>query len=407
MFLSTWNARRIYEEGRKITLMKTKFSLFVHQGATEKNIGVLIASLCSIIYILVIAGGFSINGFSQDMFVPISAPVRIGYGRNVIDYTEHISEDGSLVSGTFLAARDVTTCIEFGKDYVKLYSGVNDLVDVNAVKWPTETFLGNSTCLYLESGYKDDYNTPMQMKSMNSTSKCYLQVEVDSRIRLGKCKPFTSESCPFRVHEFWCSWNVLNVSVGQIEYDGGFTTVISYLEGSSNEVLTIPTKVMAEVKLFGEEFFDNRLNETAIRSMAHLIGSGVISYDTNQAIYLGIMSVETNVQVSKHDGTAEFTEIDVRFLGFTLGLALFLTLVMGCVTYLGWTVVNANEKVKGRNRLYSSEDMLTHAISMSRKNKHCKCGSRKTAYVRVLADCENVAISCCNENEVEIDGVAR
>lgn len=179
---------------------------------------------------LSVTGGFGIVGETEIMYEDVRVKNKVvSANGSYINFRDHISEDGQLVSGTVLLLRSLF-CIGSSVYNITLFSCTNDLDDLKIVKSPIDNPVLNSTCVMEESGFTNEItrheSNAIQASSQGAFRTCSTLVDVVDVPKNDITRVLTSlkidANCTLYIEEVWCSNFLTIYCVGSIKIAGGF-----------------------------------------------------------------------------------------------------------------------------------------------------------------------------------------
>ena len=366
-----------------LRLTSTRLSLFCDPGLAPPKLarfattaGVLVLGLTGI-------GGFSIIGTKVVMYETVKVRNKVVAAKdNYIDFRDHVSEDGKLVSGTVLLIQR-SMCVRNSRGKFNLYGMANDLADLTSVKWPPGAFTskirGNGTsCLMSSSGFQDEVVLELinPVQPSNSTI-CSLNINVSdvakNRITRLLTSAVDARNCPFQVPEVWCSNYHRLRCAGSPKYSDGFGDILIFADRGVIGYDETPFRTKM------------RRDPEQLKSMAFLADSGVITPPRTVAVLQKMVSlrVQSNAEVKRILGKKNVTLVNVALLASTLGPAVFITFLTGLIAYRGWTIFVARAGRRGYNTFNSASDALSCANVEAFQDGGCRFRREGGAFFEV------------------------
>lgn len=386
--LSSWNAQMIYQERRRMALRTTRVSLFVHEGLTSQPMGRLAAFVSTAVVLLAIAGSFAIDGTTREVEEQVPVLVGAGPDKDLIDYAAHVSDDGTMVSATYLLAVDSVRCYQTNMGQISQYSTHNNVDELKLRRFsPTESGIRNSTCVIQENGYRDSVAVHMMRVPNVDITGCDYRVTWPDPTRLSPAQLEFRGRCPFTGLDAWCVRNNFPVCAVGVRYDGGgaelFGVILVNYTGS-REFASL--EGASEIGAMGRR---KKFPSRSVRSVAHL-WSADASSDPFHVMLLSLFALVRGGTVLRAEVFAHETEVDEWFLTGTLGVAVCVVVSVAALAAL--------RPAGGGNGLYSAGDLLRFAAA------EAGCSERTVGAIRVGVSKTLPHVGPLAEGETEEDG---
>lgn len=253
---------------------------------------------------------------------------------NAIDFSKHISTDFSRtvnVSGTFLLIRDALGCAQSSNMIRSQFSAINEIDDLNSVKWPIENGFQNSTCVVEDFGLKKRVAFRESIwKEVPDLSRCYANIEVVRGNKVTRADANLNGTCPCDLLEVWCFPKYPSFPCFGL---------LKFLQGFSIIKIRTRTAVTSNYPLqmadLDHYFWAEKPPHTFVPSIA-LLADAMIGYSGEQGRRMAWLTVYENIEIEQLDDDIQETEVNLVLLFSTLGLSLALTILFSAASVLSW-----------------------------------------------------------------------
>ena len=370
------NLKTLYNERKPLRLKSTKLSLFCDPGLAPPNLLRLAITIAVVVLGLTGIGGFCIVGITVPEYETVKVRNKVVAAKgNYIDFRDHVSEDGELVSGTVLLLQSLT-CSRSDQETRYVYGMVNDLADLTSVKWPAgvvKSYVGgkSSSCLMGNSGFEDEVILELRKSlqptnfTANSVTRCYASVRnldvsdvAENEFTLflretdqdgtGAVSDSDGKDCSFQVLEVWCS-----------NYHTLRCVVLLKLLDDFQVIMLLAERGRISDNVIGSVRITIRPDSEQLKSMAFLSGIPQRPVIIPTLLKMVMLRVESNAEVKRFVGKKDVTQVDVALLASTLGPAVFITVVTGLIACGGWAIFIARPGRRGYNKFNSASDALS------------------------------------------------
>lgn len=374
--------KTIYHDRKPLRLKSTRLSLVCELDLAPPNLSRAAVTLATLVVILTAIGGFGIIGSTEQAFENVRVRNKVVAANGIyVDFRDHISKDGNLVSGTFLLL-ERTTCSssDIGVNFV--FGRINDLQDVTSVEWPRDTAISNSTCLHEDSGFKEEIILQEQaVREEIDLRGCrpyfnMSDVPKNDITQLNVSENIDDRDCPFRVLELWCSNHERLRCAGSLKMARGFGEIL-YFHGREGGLAITVSLYRAKEQQDSE----------MLKSMAFISDFVMRGVFLDSIRRMSMTRIETNVLVEKISGERNVTDVNVPLVALTFGTAVLITLITGLSAYTGWTLYVAKAGRRMYNKFNSASDALS-CVSFAVFGDGEISGSRKNSGIFLRAtDC--------------------
>ncbi|KAI0564342.1 hypothetical protein FGB62_27g18 [Gracilaria domingensis] len=341
-----------------IRLTTTRLQGVVGFGITSKKSARLTSLLGCAALILTVIGSFSIDGASRKATKFVTMPFFVAVTNSTsdfIDFTKHVSTDGSRVSATILLARMALSCSVWSETEYQNYPAVGDfdgLESIDSVVHPRELILSNFSCTAEEEKF-----VGVQPFSVDSP---YIE-DVDESCRLNTSlsrgqdslwQGNFSLSCDgIEILEAWCaSFQFLACSMRVRQ---GTRQLYMYtVPGVAGQTPQLRLLTWTAFQSFPSQF---------LKSAAYLMGTG---WPDEQAFYLSRVDIKRNVPVEVEDGDVFETEVSVPLFLSTAGVVTVGTVMVCVVALISWRQHVVKRGLSGKNGFNGAMDILLLAAEM-------------------------------------------
>lgn len=359
ILLSSRNLKLIYDDRKRFSLGPTRLAIFVHQGLSPIATGRFIASITTIIILLTMVGAFSINGISRRERIPQKFRLLVDTAspEEVIDFKRHLSEDGSLVSGTVLLLRQ-SSFASFGNKRLT-YAKVNDIRDINTVKWPSSMTMYNSTCVTEKNGFVErTVMTDALAEEYLSTEGCSLHIKPANYSLLSEAMSNLTGNCDLEIIETWCSHFQQLSCVTLLKHPNGYTTSHQNIWGSHDKLRN--TLHTVDNFVIQNRVISRKLTSQQMRAMSYLLDVG-FRIEERQATDMVSLTIRTDTHVLVYGDEIKETDVDTTLLSMTLGPAISFTVLIAIHAIVGWERHIRRSSRQNYNRFHSTADLLAYA----------------------------------------------
>ena len=369
--ISWYNLKTVYDDRKPLRLKRTGLSFICDPGLAPPNLARAAVVIATLVLGLSVSGGFGIVGKTERIYEDVRVRNKVvGANGSYIDFRDHISKDGKLVSGTVLLLQH-PFCLRGAVYSFILYSCVNDLDDLTTVKWPSDSWVLNSTCVMEESGFKTEIilqEFELLEELQTDLRNCAVDVALadlpKSDITRVPVSHETNAGCQFYIDEVWCSNFLRTYCVGSMKIAGGFGEV--HVLGDS-------------LGRYGYRFFNYRTEKQQkpemLKSLAFLHDVVKIS-PSNSHRWMAQSRIETDALVKKFVGMRNVTDISVVFIAATFGTAVVITLLTGLLACMGWILYVAKPGRRNYNKFNSASDAMSCASFVMFGGEGCSLSGR-------------------------------
>lgn len=364
--------KTVYEDRKPIRLTSTRLSLFCDPGLAPQQIARVSVFVVVLVIVLTTIGGFGIIGVTIQDFEKVTVKAKVGGVKNgnFINFKDHISPNGNLVSAAFLMVKRVP-CQVLGPRKDVVYGSFNDIDDPMTVKWPYDTELNDSTCLKESSKYEDEIiRTESFITQTNNGASCRFSFDAKGlpKNRTVKIPPLSEQlvNCEYEVLELWCS-SYLEV---------GCAGTLRFKERQAyGEIVFASLDGGKSIEAFLARYLHNDRSVTPVlKSMSFILSMGLLGKNavTLPALrYVAMASFETNVVVRRLSGQKNVTRVNAILVGTTLGIAVLITLVTSGIAFGGWVIFVARAGRRRYNKFNSAMDALSCAAAETLRFEDC------------------------------------
>lgn len=342
-----------------LLLSRSRLDNLNNYGLSTKRFSQLSSLFGILALILTIMGSFSIDGQSRQNYVPTSVPLITSFANSSsshIDFSKHVSPDGSLASATFVAASHAARCWSIERNRLLLFPAINNFTDLDSLVLSPEA-PENSTCVTEESGFEQQTATTSIEDELPPPDLLECQFSVDvSQVPSQQ----TMKNIPVEI--FFCSYEI----VSTVASSHSTLAVLIQVKNSQrfwlipidHRFLPDPTPVLSTIRpLFPKTI---AYDEQIMNSLSYLRSVGT-NYTVSHLLLVAQMNVRKDGTVLKYNGEIDESEINVVWLITTAGIAVGMVLVAGIVRIVvGILYRNSNE-----NGLNSAMDCIEEASKIA------------------------------------------
>lgn len=335
--------------GLKLSL--SRLDKVVKYGFTTKVFSRISCIVGIIVLTLSILGSFSIEGRSRPKFTPISAPqvtVLANSPSSYVDYTKHISPDGSRVSATFLLAAESAQCFSTSERKVTHYSAKNSFSDLNSLLFFSLTD-PNSTCITKETGHKEMilYSAKRAVRSRAEISPCRFVYFFPDEIVREKVHSMniSSFNCAAELVSAVAAYYQRYSVIIQLKYSEGFILLTAefrvdpYIRQRSGEV------TMAYVS-------NTLYDEKVLRSIAYMHAVNQ-PFDSHTTTVIARTAVKIDGLVMRRDGDLKESVVNIKWFIVTAGVAVSIVIITGMARVLIGFIIIGKPRENGLNSALS------------------------------------------------------
>ena len=387
VYLSCHNLRRLHKGKELILVKNTRLSVVVDYGITTPFLGRAAAITGTTVLFLTIIGSFAIDGSSRPALKTAIAKSVVLHAdpEELVDYSKHVSTDGTRVSGTYLLTREVSRCSGSNGTMSIMHSMVAGQFDLDSIVYRVSTIPRNVTCRVKHNGFQDHALPSEKVILGVSPEGCKYSLPFSSRESGVWSDEAQITGCKFQAVQTWCARFTNYVCVTQARHSLGYTKIYAILES------IVPLGPIT----WDKEIYETAADERVLQSLAYLLATGV-DYRISALRAAAISFVKVNEPVQILSGKINETDINVLLLALTAGTSVFVTLLLAVLAFWSWRKDVVGVNLRGYNAMNSATNAMVCAASIIREDADYKVPkegilvgvSRRAPYVGPLRDFE-------------------
>lgn len=341
---------------------RSRLDKIVKYGLTKKSFSRVSSVVGTITLLLTIAGSFSIEGRSRPNYTPISAPVMTflaNSSSSYIDYTKHISPNGSLFSATYLLASHSTSCMNRGKTQVEYFSAMNSFADLETPLF-SQYANNNSTCIMEEEGYeKSILYTEREISCIEELRLRTFWFPVATQVLRYNVQPIplSVTGCPIEgVSAVGAVYKTYHV-VLQLKCSKGFVLVTREYEALSELAPVGQFNTIGPVR-------DTPYDEKVMRSVVRFFTVPLSIY-AEDLLLIAQITLKKNGIVMRRDDDLKESVVNMKWLIGTAGVAVIIVAMTGLVRI----IIGFKYAKEKRNGLNSALDCIKEAQNVAGEDR--------------------------------------
>eukprot|EP00178_Gracilaria_changii_P015771 TRINITY_DN4433_c0_g1_i1.p1 TRINITY_DN4433_c0_g1~~TRINITY_DN4433_c0_g1_i1.p1 ORF type:complete len:471 (+),score=57.28 TRINITY_DN4433_c0_g1_i1:158-1570(+) len=374
--ISAYNLHTIYNRKQPLHLTKTRLSIVCTYGISSAKHARLASILGSLVLLLCILGSFSIDGRSRRATTLNNAQYFITAASGddeMIDFAQHISANGTMVSAAYIMARAASNCRVQNVGTRIMFSAVGSYDgDINLISHARSSLPSNLTCAYEQNGFRNGATFVQEHTSQERRfgRDCQLFNEYsetianDSSLALAR-KRRNGTIWEARAHircskgdaevmQTWCASFENLLCLSQVRLDGRFFVMFQVFESA----IAFPRAVIIAPR-YTEQAERSRTMQSAVFLMARSLNPDVAG-----ALGLSRVSIKRNTKVEMDAGEVLETEIIVWLIIVTAGLATVLTLSVCILALIRWRQYVVQHGLKEKNSLSGAMGIMSLAAEV-------------------------------------------
>ncbi|KAI0558722.1 hypothetical protein FGB62_190g014 [Gracilaria domingensis] len=325
-------------------------------------------------------GGFSIDGASRKATKFVTMPLFVAVANkasDVIDFTKHVSTDGSRMSATYLLAQKSQSCNRRNETHMLRYPVVGDLDDVDSidrVKYTKDVVYDNLSCTLDQKKF---LHVPHFSQSMESFDiRGILEAcRFNKPLKGARYSSLWQENLAFldcddsgyEIIETWCASFMFFSCVMHTRWNMKHFYLYTPPEVIGRD--TVPKRINLL------EGWSYNIHSQTVKSAAYLIAT--VGGDAAE-IFVSRMSIKRNVPVEVEDGEVFETNVSVPLFLCTTGVVTVSTVVMCITALLKWREHVVKHGLSGKNGFNGAMEVLMLAAEARREWGQCRRAASAT-----------------------------
>ncbi|KAI0559061.1 hypothetical protein FGB62_169g40 [Gracilaria domingensis] len=284
-----------------------------------------------------------------------------------IDFTKHVSADGSRVSGSYILAHTVWSCTRINETNVINYPAVGSFEDIDRIAYNLKDPF-NITCAFEKNGFVSTSVTDPQTFYMYEDNEKESNVSDTDEI---------TEPCPYRLDEFPTNYGIKQVNVS---YEAGncegtdileawcgnlaLQLCVWYLRKGERYFMQAYVAEGPDLAWFDELPLSKALTRQTLQSVIFLLSTGV-ERSLFHALGMTRVRIKRNMSVEVLAGEVQETVVLVSLMVCTAGVVTVVTGLMSLVSFWQWRHNVVKRGLKGKNAFQSATDLIQVAATVA------------------------------------------
>ncbi|KAI0560113.1 hypothetical protein FGB62_124g02 [Gracilaria domingensis] len=338
-------------------------------GLAPRALSRLMALIGLLFVALITAGGFAFVGATEPVYEEVHVRNKVVNATrgNYIDFRNHVSIDGRLVSATLLMC--LSECSEQNLKTSTFYNQINDdFRDLRDIKHRLD-YARNSTCVTEANGFVEERRGEYVRDNHQAREACLDLIPYEETGRLNRANVFRQTpmngTCPYQDIEVRCSDSDSGLyCVGNARRQddlGGFV----FFKFVRLRIRSARMQTMVDHQVFRLRL-PERDDTDVLTSTAFLLSRFTGRMDAFVLRNCAASRVEKNASVQKVVGDRNVTQLRIALLMSTFGPAMALLVALATVALVMWVRVVWVKGRGGYNGFSSNEDALASAAQALR-----------------------------------------